>query len=89
MLNKLPVEGEEVTLTRYTEGTITGSELHPGYVGTVHTVEDDRVRVDFVVSDLPGNNPDAMESEDCIWITLDELPDYLSGYHWEDPANED
>lgn len=84
MLNKKPVVNEEVTLSRYTYTQHNGFEMGKGDVGRVLEVEDNRVLIEFVHSDKPGNHPDAIETEDTIYLDFDELPDYIEGYHFKE-----
>jgi hypothetical protein len=89
MLNKTPVAGEEITLTRHALTQHNEFEVSKGDTGRILEVADGRVLIEFTVSDKPGNHPDAMEVEDTLYLNLDELPDYIEGYHYEDPVNED
>lgn len=80
MLNKKPVVNEEVTLKRWTYTQANGMELGAGTVGTVSTIEDERVRIDFVVR-VGADDPENRDIEDFIWLELGEFPAYIEGYH--------
>lgn len=82
-MNRLPVVGETVILTRWAE-TSTDFELSAGADGRVVSVDSQDVRVEFTCSGGRPNSPYGMEFEDCVYIPTDELHEWLEGFEWDE-----
>lgn len=84
MLNKIPTVGEEVTFNVYMDTLRNGLEISPGYVGTILSIEDGKAEIEVVISDRAGNDPDASEIADVVYVDVDEFVDHIEGYVWID-----